>query len=245
MRFTGDTSKIPLTGRDTNDFEDSTRTSRMHHGDRDEMPAAIVEEFLRRERGVRALLDDLERLALEGNHETVRDRIRTFADSDRSVFFAVALALSDSKHFFGDVESQLGVGAADTLRDLGETYPALAEPFNVVRMEIASDRKNPPTGMDVTTTYHEQEEVPLVAYTVHSGEVELYESRGSPAEVLQSADHLVEATNDALEAALQEGHSVNTDELSDLIERREQLESHLEQLRDRIDELRRKPVGDE
>jgi len=213
--------------------------------DSDEMPGAIVEEFLHRERGTRALLDDLERLAVEGDHEEVRDRIRAFAQSDRGVFFAVALALTNSKHFFGDVESQLGVEPADRLRDLAETYPTLAEPFALVRMEVASDRKNPTTGMDVTTTYHRDEEVPLVEYTVHSGEVELAESRGSPSEVLGTAGQLVEATNDALEAALRQDHSVNTDELSDLIERREHLESELSGLRDRIDELRRTPVGDE
>ncbi len=216
----------------------------MHDADSGEMPGAIVEEFLRRERGTRALLDDLERLALEGEHEVVRDRVRSFADTDRGAFLTVALTLADSKQFFGDVESQLGVEPADTLREIAETYPTLSEPFSVVRLELADDRKNPITGMDVTTTYHDTEEVPLVAYTVHSGEVELYESRGSPGELLGTASYVVQATNDALEAALEEGHSVNTDELSELIERRERLESELDQLRDRIDELRRKPVGD-
>jgi hypothetical protein len=213
--------------------------------DGQEMPGAIVEAFLQRERGTRALLDELERMAIEGEHEAVRDRIREFADSSRSTFFAVALALTNSKHFFGDVEAQLGVGPADKLREIADTYPTLAEPFSIVRMEVASDRRNPMTGMDVTTSYHEEEEVPLIAYTAHSGDVILHESRGSPQEVLQSASYLVQATNDALEAALEKNHSVNTDELSELIDRREQLESELGVLRDRIDELRRKPVGDE
>lgn len=213
--------------------------------DGQEMPGAIVEEFLRRERGTRALLDELERMAIEGNHEAVRQRVRTFADSNQSAFFAVALALTNSKHFFGDVESQLGVGPADKLRDIAETYPTLAEQFGMVRMEVADDRKNPLTGMDVTTSYHEDEEVPLIAYTAHSGDLTLYESRGSPQEVVQSASYLVQATNDALDAALEKDHSVNTDELSELIDRREKLESELGVLRDRIDELRRKPVGDE
>jgi hypothetical protein len=217
----------------------------MDRVDGSEMPGAIVEEFLRRERGTRALLDDLERLSIEGNDEEVRDRIRTLAENDRGVFFTVALALTNSKHFFGDVESQLGVGAADRLRDLAETYPGLADPFGIVRMEVANDRRNPVTGIDVTTSYHAEEEVPLIAYTAYSGDVALHDSRGSPQEVLQSASYLVQATNDALEAALDQDHSVNTDELSELIDRREQLESELGQLRDRIDELRRKPVGDE
>jgi polyhydroxyalkanoate synthesis regulator phasin len=213
--------------------------------DGQEMPGAIVEEFIRRERGTLALLDELEQKSLEGNYEEVRQRIREFADNSRNVFFAVALALTNSKHFFGDVEAQLGVGPADRLRDLAETYPTLAEPFSVVRMEVANDRKNPFTGMDVTTSYHAEEEVPLIAYTARSGDMVLHESRGSPQEVLQSASYLVQATNDSLEAALEQNHSVNTDELSELIDRREQLESELGQLRDRIDELRQRPVGDE
>jgi hypothetical protein len=207
-----------------------------------EMPGAVVEAFLDRERGTRALLDELEQRRLAGEHDEVRERIRAFAEHSRSTFFTVALALTNSKHFFGDVEAQLGVGVADRLRDLAETYPTLAEPFSVVRMEVANDRRNPMTGMDVTTSYHAEEEVPLIAYTAHSGEVVLHESRGSPQEVLQSASYLVQATNDALEAALDEDHSVNTDELSELIDRRERLESELGVLRDRIDELRRNPV---
>jgi hypothetical protein len=210
-----------------------------------DMPGAIVEAFLRRERGTRALLDDLERQSIEGEHAAVRDRIRAFAEEHRGVFFAVALALSGSDQFYGDVESQLGVGPADTLRELADTYPTLAEPFGIVRMEVGNDRHNPVTGLDVTTGYHAEEEVPLVAYTAHSGELQLYDSRGSPAEVLGSATQLVEATNDALGAALEQDHSVNTDELGDLIDRRDALESELDTLRDRIDDLRRKPVGDE
>jgi len=213
--------------------------------DGQETPGAIVEEFLKRERGTRRLLDELEQLSIEGKEQELRRRIREFAEHSRSTFFAVALGLTNSKHFFGDVEAQLGVDSADRLRELAETYPTLTEPFSIVRMEVANDRKNPVTGMDVTTSYHAEEEVPLVAYTAHSGDLALYEARGSPQETLQSASYLVQATNDALEAALEQDHSVNTDEVSELIDRREQLESELGQLCDRIDGLRRKPVGDE
>lgn len=212
--------------------------------DSGEMLSELVEEFLQRERGTRALLDELEKLSIEGDHDAVRERIRAFAEHQRGVFFTVALALTGSKHFYGDVESQLGVGPADTLRDLAETYPTLAEPFGAVRMEVANDRHNPLSGLDVTTTYHEEEEVPLITYTAYSGNVTLHESRGSPEETLRAATYLIEATNDALEAALQQDHSVNTDELGELIDRREHLESELGVLRDRIDELRHRPVDD-
>ena len=213
--------------------------------DSQDMPGALVEEYLERERGTLALLEELEKLSIEGKHEQLRDRVRTFAENDQGVFYTVALSLTGSKHFFGDVESQLGVEPADKLRELAETYPSLAEPFNLVRMEVSSERYNPLTGLDVTTTYYMEEEVPLVSYTAYSGGVDLYEYRGSPQEVLQSASYLVQATNDSLEAALQQDHSVNTDELSELIDRREKLESELNYLHDLIDELRRNPVGDE
>lgn len=213
--------------------------------DSQEMPGVLVEEYLQRERGTLALLDDLEKLSVEGEHERIRERIRTFADTNREVFFTVALSLTGSKQFFGDVEAQLGVGPADKLRSLAETYPSLSEPFNLVRMEVSNDRQNPVTGLDVTTTYNQEEETPLVGYTAYSGDLELYDFRGSPQEVLQTAAFLVQATNESLEAALQQNHSVNTDELSELIDRHEHLESELNALRDHIDELRRKPVGDE
>lgn len=213
--------------------------------DSQEMPGVLVEEYLQRERGTLALLDELEKLSVEGEYETLRERIRTFARSNQEVFYTVALALTGSKHFFGDVESQLGVEPADKLRTLAETYPSLAEPFGLVRLEISNDRFNPITGLDVTTTYHSEEEVPLVSYSAYSGDLDLYEYRGSPQEVLQSASYLVQATNDSLEAALKQNHSVNTDELGELIDRREKLESELNHLHDLIDELRRKPIGDE
>lgn len=217
----------------------------MDDPDTNEMPAAIVEEYLRRESGTRTLLDELAALSLEGRDEQVRERIRTFAEHSREVFFAVALALTDSNQFFGDVEAQLGVERADRLRALPETYPSLAEPFSLVRMEVSSDRHNPVTGLDVTTSYHGEEEVPYVSYTAYSGETPLYEARGSPQEVLQTASYLVQATNDSLESALAQSYSVNTDELSELIDRQEQLTSELTTLRDHIDALRRTPVGDE
>jgi hypothetical protein len=212
---------------------------------REEMPGALVEAYLDRERGARALLDELDKLALSGEHEQLRERVREFADENQKVFYAVALSLTGSEQFFGDVEAQLGVEPADRLRDLSETYPALADPFSLVRVEIANERHNPITGLDVTTTYHDEEEVPLVAYTAYSGELDLFDSRGSPQEVLETAGYLIQATNDSLESALDRDYSVNTDELSELIDRRETLESELNTLHDLIDELRRKPLDDE
>jgi hypothetical protein len=217
----------------------------MDEVDSDEMPRVLVEEFLDREAGTRQLLDDLEQRTLEGDHGRVRERIRDLAESNRHVFYAVALSLTGSKQFYGDVEAQLGVEAADVLRDLGETYPALAEPFGVVRTEQTRDRHNPVTELEATTTYVPEEEVPAIRYTPKSGAVDLYTGKGSPEEVLQVASYLVQATTDSLDSALDRDYSVNTEELSALIDRQEELESELGRLRDQIDELRRKPVGDE
>lgn len=211
----------------------------------DELPGMLVETYLEREAGVRALLDDLDRQALEGEHEAVRNRIRRFAEENQHVFFTTALALTGSAQFFGDVESQLDVTAADRLRDLADTYPALEEPFNVVRNEHARDRHNPVTGIQTTTTYHAEEALPLVRYTVSSGNVDLYEGCESPEEILGVATQFVRSTTDGLAAAMDDDFSVNTEELSNLIDRREELESELDQLRAQIDELRRRPIGDE
>lgn len=211
--------------------------------DRD-VTVAVVESFLEREEGVWELLAELEALALRGEHDVVRERIRAFAQADGEAFFSVALALTDSEHFFGDVESQLGVEPADALREVAETHPELARPFTVVRMEVIEDRHNPVTGLDVTTSYDAESQLPMVEYTAHSGNLALHRTRESPAEVLATALYVIQATNDALEAAVAGSHAVNTDELSALIDRREELEGELEALRDRIDDVRGAPAAD-
>ncbi len=213
--------------------------------DSDAMPRTIVEEFLERERGTRALLDELEKLSIEGRHDEVRERIRALAENDEAVFYTVAFSLSRSRQFLGDVEAQLDVSAADRLRDLADTYGSLTDAFAIVRTEFSEDRHNPVTDLRYSVSYHRGVESPIVSYEPLSGQRELFESRGTPSEVLHLSADLVEATTDALDVALEEDYSVNTEELSELIDRREQLESALSRLRDDLDELRRKPVGDE
>jgi hypothetical protein len=212
--------------------------------DRSEIPAAIVEAYLEKERGTRALLDELEALAVEGRETEVHERLRALAEADEAVFYTVAFSLAEADAFFGDVEAALGVTAADRLRDLAETYPTLAEPVAVVRTEVSEDRKNPVTDTSYSVTYHHGLESPVVSYRPLSGRRELYESRGTPSELLHLAADLVTASTDALEVAMDKDHSVNTEELSELIDRREDLETSFSRLRDDLDDLRRTPVED-
>lgn len=211
---------------------------------REEMPRAIVEGFLERERGARTLLDELEMLVVEGRHDEVHERIRSLAANDEAVFYTVAFSLTNSDHFFGDVEAQLDVTAADRLRDLADTYPALAEPFAMVSREDSEHRMNPVTDTRYSVSYHHALESPVITYAPMSGDRELYESRATPSEVLHLATDLVAAGTDALEVALDAEHSVNTDELGELIDRREELESAMGRLHDDLDELRRTPIDD-
>lgn len=213
--------------------------------DGDAMPRTIVEAFLERECGARALLDDLEKLSIEGRHDEVHERIRGLAENDEAVFYTIAFSLSRSRQFFGDVEAQIGVTVADRLRDLADTYGSLTDDFAIVRTERSEDRRNPVTDLSYSVSYHRGVESPIIGYQPLSGQRELFESRGTPSEVLHLSADLAEATTDALDVALEEEYSVNTEELSELIDRREQLESTLSRLRDDIDELRRKPITDE
>lgn len=208
------------------------------------MPKALVEDFLEQEAGTRAFLDELQKLAAEGRRERVRERLREFAEHSQGAFFAVGLSLSGTAQFFADVEAQMDAETGDKLRELPETYGTLAEEFRIIRREQTQNRRNPVTSLSASTTYHSDEEVPLVDYSPMSGELELYDSRESPEEVLQLAHFLVQSTTDALGAALDNDRMVNTEELSGLIDRREELESELSKLRDQIDELRRTPVDD-
>lgn len=209
-----------------------------------EMPKALVEDYLQQEAGTRAFLDELQKLAAEGRHATVRERLREFAEHSQGTFFAVALSLGGSAQFFADVEAQMDVETGQKLRDLKESYGNLADELSIVRSERTKERHNPVTSLSTATTYQNEEEVPMVEYTPLSGDVELYEGRESPEEVLQIAHFLVRATTDALDVALENDRPVNTEELSALIDRREELESELGALRDQIDELRRTPVDE-
>lgn len=207
-----------------------------------EMPKALVEDFLEQEAGTRAFLDELQKLAAEGRYAEVRERLREFAEHSQGAFFTVALSLGGTAQFFADVEAQMGTEVGEKLRDLEATYGTLAEECNVVRTEQTKNRLNPVTSVGVSTSYRTDEEVPLVSYTPLSGEVPLSESRESPEEVLQVASFLVQATTDALDDALEADRTINTEELSTLIDRREELESELSRLRDQIDQLRRTPL---
>lgn len=209
-----------------------------------EMPKALVEDFLEQEAGTRAFLDELQKLAAEGRHDEVRKRLREFAEHSQGAFFTVALSLGGTAQFFADVEAQMDAETGELLRELEATYGTLAEEFSIVRTEQTQDRKNPVTSMSASTTYRDDEEVPLIEYAPLSGDVQLTESRESPEEVLQVAHFLVQSTTDALEVALEEDQAVNTEELSSLIDRREELELELGTLRDQIDELRRTPVDE-
>lgn len=207
-------------------------------------PGEVASAFLERERGTRALLDDLDRAALEGNHDEVRERIRSFANEDRAVFLAVALSFVGPDEYLEGVEQQLDAETAQKLENLTSEYRSLAEPFKLVKLEETNDRTNPITSIDVQTAYSREKEVPFVQYTVSSGNVELYERKGTPQEVLEAAAYIIQGTNDSLAAALDAGHSVNTDELSGLIDRHQKLEEELNTLYDHIDELRRNPIDE-
>ena len=205
-------------------------------------PAELARAYQEYEQGVQSLLGDLERELLEGEGESVRERVRTFAETEQKVFLALALALEDSTGFFREVESKLGQDAADEFAEIREKYQSLAESFRLVRLETTKGRQNPITSLDVKTAYSAEQEVPMIGYTASSGAVDLHEYRGTTQETLQSAGYLVQAANDALEATLDNDRPVNTDELSALIDRHEKLEAELNTLYDHIDELRRKPV---
>ena len=205
-------------------------------------PAAAVDAYRQHRQGTQALLADLEGAILEGNHSEVRDRVRSFARENRDVFVAVTLSLTGTEGFFHEVENHIGEEEAEDLRELGEQYESLADVFHLVRLEVTKERRNPVTSIDVRTAYSTRQERPVVGYTISSGDVELFESQGTTTEVLQTAGYLLQAANDSLSAALADGHSVNTDELSGLIDRHQQLNTELGTLQDHIDDLRRKPV---
>jgi hypothetical protein len=207
-----------------------------------EPPRSFVEPFLARERAAREVLDELSADLLVGEAEAVRERLRELAETDHGTFLTCCLCCNGNDQFFADVAEQFDDDTADRLRELGETYEGLADEFRIVRDEVDMGRENPITRVGFSGSYREREQVPLIRYQLYSGEVELLASRESPDEVLQVASFLVGATSDTLENAVEHEDTVNTEELSDLLDRRDDLERRLGELEDILDELRTQPV---
>lgn len=207
-----------------------------------EPPGSFVTAFLDRERATRATLEEIDEALLVGDGAAARERVRELAEHSYGTFLTVCLSLNGVEAFFEDVADQLGEATAERLRDLGEEYDALATEFRLVRDEVDRGRENPVTDLGFGATYSESEATPLVRYRLNSGAVELLEAREAPAEVLRVAAMLVGATTETLENAIEHGDPVDTDELSALIDRRDDLEGRLLDLEDHIDELRHQPV---
>jgi hypothetical protein len=206
-------------------------------------PEAVVEAYRLNEQGIRSLLRELNGQQLEGEHEAVRKRVRAFAEAEQEAFIAVTLALT-SEEFHETVESTVGPEAAAEFESVGEQFQSLAETFHLVRLEATKERFNPITSIDVKTTYEADEELPIVGHSVASGDATMYEFKGSTSETLQLAGYVVQAANESLEAVLNTGRTVSTDELSRLIDRHQKLETELGEFYDHIDELRREPAGE-
>jgi hypothetical protein len=207
-------------------------------------PRSFVEPFLTRERAARDVLDDCAADLLVGEAEEVRERLRDLAETDHATFLTCCLCCNGNDQFFADVAAQFDEATADRLRDLGEEYDGLAHEFRLVREEVDRGRENPITRVGFSGAYREREQVPLIRYQLYSGDVELAEARESPDEVLQVATFLVGATAETLENAIEHEDTVNTEELSDLLDRRDDLERRLNDLEDTLDELRTQPVGE-
>ncbi|WP_254829455.1 hypothetical protein [Haloglomus salinum] len=209
-----------------------------------EPPRTFVEPFLERERAARDVLDELEADLLVGETESVRERLREMAHTDHDTFLTLCLCCNGNDQFFADVAEQFDEETADRLGRLGESHDQLADAFRIVREEVDMGRENPVTGVNFSGAYREREQVPLIRYQLYSGSVELLESRESPDELLQVASFLVGATSETLENAVEHGDTVNTEELSDLLDRRDDLETRLGELEDTLDDLRTQPIED-
>jgi hypothetical protein len=210
----------------------------------DTMPQSLVEDFLAQEAGVEALLDELEKLVAEGRYEDVRARIRNFADASPGAFFAVALSLSGSSQFFADVEAQLDAAAAATLRELADDHAALEAEFGIVRTEEATDRNHPITGMSADTDFRPESDRPMVSYRPQSGDLDLYEGRAPPSDLVEIASLYLRTTADALDVISDVDSVVAVDEVNALRDRREHLEQELARLDEQIEALEQPPFED-
>ena len=163
-------------------------------------PRSWVDALLESDDAIRCLLDEAQQAHLRGASEEARETLRGFARSEPGMFQAVALGSMESEQFYRDLTEQYPTDDApiDDLKSFCRHYTLLTDEIQVTVSEQFQDVHNPDPRIRSRFRYSRSQH-PLVAYSVHSGEVELCEFVHYPSQVLSLAVQLVETAGDLLE----------------------------------------------
>ncbi len=191
-----------------------------------------VEAFFKHEPSIRGLLDELEEERLLGNHDTVRDQLRSFAQAHDGVFRVVALSVLDVDPFYTDLQAQYDVATApiEELQAFGSDYHLLEEPLELVFLEEIYGYYNPSPSVARRWRYDESRQMPRVAIELYSGEVSVGEFEQPPGQALTVAGLIIDSVAELLERANSHDDPITTGELDRVTELCEELTRDIERM---------------
>jgi hypothetical protein len=155
-------------------------------------------------------LDELRCAALEGDHGTVRERLRALAEASPEVFLTVGFAVADEEQFLEDLREQYPVEGApiDRLRALRDAYEPLANELELVRVERIRGVRNPEPWIDPTFLYSQARSLPTLSYEIKSGDLALCEFEHQPSHALALAASIVGGVATLLERNAEAGDEI-------------------------------------
>ncbi|MDS0260538.1 hypothetical protein NDI56_14120 [Haloarcula sp. S1CR25-12] len=166
-----------------------------------EPPRAWVEDFLDSEVEIRGVLNDVREAHVLGESETVREKLRAFAQTENGIFRVVALAVLDVETFYTDLKDQYEDESPpiETLQAIGSDFDRLADDLELVLSERMNEFRNPRPGLRRGFRYSEETQLPRLDYDVYSGDVKLCQFIHPPSQALVLVQSILHSTRKLLE----------------------------------------------
>ena len=166
-----------------------------------EPPRAWVEDFLNSEAEIRGVLEDVREAHVLGESETVREKLRAFAQTENGIFRVVALSVLDVETFYTDLEDQYEdeTPPTETLQAIGSDFNRLADDFEIVLSERMNEFRNPRPGLRRGFRYSEETQLPRLDYDVYSGDVKLCQFIHPPSQALVLVQSILHSTRKLIE----------------------------------------------
>ena len=175
-----------------------------------EPPRSWVEGFFDSEAEIRGVLDDVREAHLLGDYETVREKLRAFAQAENGIFRVVALVVLDVETFYTDLAEQYDEETPPTeeLRTIGSEFDRLADDLELVFSERMNEFQNPRPGLRRGFRYSEETQLPRLDYDVYSGDVKLCQFIHPPSQALILAQSILNSTRQLLEQVQANGEPI-------------------------------------
>jgi len=166
-----------------------------------EPPRAWVEDFIDSEAETRGVLEDVREAHVLGESETVREKLRAFAQTENGIFRVVALAVLDVETFYTDLKAQYEdeTPPIETLQAIGSEFDRLADDLELILSERMNEFRNPRPGLRRGFRYSEETQLPRLDYDVYSGDVKLCQFVHPPSQALVLAQSILHSTRKLLE----------------------------------------------